>query len=190
MKSLDVKMYQDGRDLVLVIKDCSPDIRRLLEGLLSPVLEDAAAAEPDAPLSNPVLHATEGRRIGPYEGRTVLDILKEDQDKGFANIMFLVGDRRLDLTEDEMVDLLHITDSYFEKRLSEYGDPYEAAAKASDDEVENFFKYFVTEFDENSVRELCQKTGTLSIEAFRKDVATEIKRSAMAQLLEQMQKNS
>ena len=179
----NINMYQDGNDLVIVFKNCTPDMKAMLEGFLQPALHSNSGGQNEkGDQSEPKI------TFGRYKNLTPTEILKQDGDMGYANLMYILIERKVDLSAEEWTLTSTIVESYFHERIHSFGDPYKYAEEATDEEVENFFKYFAYEFSGTEEKELLESTGCSDLKAYRKNVSIETKRGAMAQIMEKMQR--
>ena len=177
----NIKMYQEGKDLVIVFKNCTPDMKAMLEGFLQPAMHSTAGGESENGDQEPQI------TFGRYKSLTPTEILKLDGDKGYANLMYILIERKVDLSAEEWAVTSTIVEAYFHERIRSFGDPYKYAEKATDDEVENFFKYFSYEFSGTEEKELLESTGCSNLNEYRKNVSIDTKRAAMARIMEKMQ---
>lgn len=81
-KKLDIRAFQDGKDYVLVFRDCSPELKDIIKGLMNPVSVPDLEAESMSPTEDKAEYKPRFES-GPLEGRTPVDVLLEDGDEGY-----------------------------------------------------------------------------------------------------------
>lgn len=176
---LDVKMFQDGNDLVVVFKNCTADTKAILEALIHPITEEPSNAVPvEEP--EPVIS------FGRYQNMTPSEILETDGDVGFANLEYLLTKRKISGADESRVIL--ILGEYLKRKVSGILDPFEYAGSVTDKEVIDFFNYFSEEFTGENKEMCCRSTGALTFDTFFKESSIDIKRSAMAEIITDMKK--
>ena len=81
-KRLDIRAFQDGKDYVLVFRDCSPELKDIIKGIVNPVSVPDLEAESMSPTEDKAEYKPRFES-GPLEGRTPVDVLLEDGDEGY-----------------------------------------------------------------------------------------------------------
>ena len=81
-KKLDIRAFQDGKDYVLVFRDCSPELKDIVQGFLNPVSVPDLEAESMSPTEEKTEYNPRFS-TGSLEGRTPVDVLLEDGDEGY-----------------------------------------------------------------------------------------------------------
>lgn len=166
---MKIMSRKDGTDLVLVIKNfdrLNADERSLVTDFLNSVQKDVTRIS-----------------FGRYKDMTAEEILEKEGDMGYANLVYLIVNRRLPLSVEETIETVNALDEYMTRRASEFGDVVEYAAGASADEIENAFKYLVANFSEKDINAILKDSGYGNMSDFRKEVSTEEKRRKLPQLL-------
>ena len=95
-KKLDIRAFQDGKDYVLVFRDCSPELKDIVKGIVNPVSVPDLEAESMSPTEDKAEYKPRFES-GPLEGRTPVDVLLEDGDEGYRLL-------RKASTEDTLLD--------------------------------------------------------------------------------------
>ena len=175
---MEIKTYKEGNNLHIVFKESDLSEREELE-----LLDFLQSAFGDR-LKKDEPKITYAR----YKDLTATEILEKDGDMGFANLMYIIINRKIpSLTPEEATDVVEVVEGYFTKRVRSFGDPEEYAQKAPDKDVEDFFRYFSDEIMPADEKALLRETGCSDMNAFRENVPITFKRSAMAKILKEMQ---
>ena len=177
METTSIKCYEDGNNLVLIFENCSLSMKEMIMNLLHPAACPALDAEPvAAPLLDPYID------YRAYHG-PCSEILRQDGDRAFANLLHLSSNRMLDNSEEEYFAIMEHLDMYLKNRFSGIDDPERYVAELPDQEVQNFFRYFQEDFSFSTKKILCEDTGCLDYRTFLDQVSLEVKRTAMVQIL-------
>lgn len=185
-------VFWDGDNFVVVSKNCSQEqALKIMQALASADLGVEIVA--DAPVS-PVKEPEEVMPVDPeqrdkppvfdspkrYAGKTPVDVLGAEKDKGFANLLFL----RRKVHPQLRSAIEEALQEYFQRRFQGCTDAFEYAGKLTEKQCDTFFKYFggvASEADQNVVRE---GHGSLNYEQAWKESNIEQKRALVAALID------
>lgn len=186
--NMKIHAFEDGDDFVLVFEKASPDLKNMIIGLLSPVMEAAAEAEPKK--EEPVMVDFFGQGQ-----RSVQDILNEDGDRGYANLVYLCNNGMDEVLKGKVQMLLN---GYRRVRFPD--DVYTYVDGLSEEEVNDIFRYYMADISFNVKSKLLAQAGKRDFtdnphdpdicqaadEAFRKyltETGISLRKSALAEIL-------
>lgn len=145
---MDIKAYQDGDDFVLVFKNCSADIKKMLETLLQPSLFAEASAEKGETPETVVGY-------GPYKSLTATEVLTKYGDAGYANLMYLISAKLLSKEAEEQArDSANL---YLVDRFSSIDESY--AENAEEKEIRSFAGHFAMYLSDTQKKSVTQQAG-------------------------------
>lgn len=181
MEGVKVRAFKDGNDFVLYFEDINPDMEEFLKNMLNPLLEsDSLLEHPQKEDDDPVIPHGGGR----YTGKRVSDILTEEGNKGYANIVFLKDTLKLFNTRDTM-SVNEILDRYLVDNFSGV-DPYEYAGGLSEEAADEWIKCFDSLITTELKTKVKNLTGFSSYEDFIKDGSHEQKLSLIYNVINNM----
>lgn len=173
----EIKAYQDGKDFVVIFKNCHPDQRKLIESLLKPEIIDDSNVVPTPEEDKEIII-----NFSKYNNVSANDILRNEGDAGYANLRWMLS--KGVINEDDELALRELLSMYAYETFSRISDPYKWVADKTVDECKAFIKSFSDYLTDEIMASAAEQAGYTDFSSFIDGAGEEVIRSFTAAFIE------
>lgn len=175
MKGFETYCYKDGADFVVIFKNCSPDLEKMIQNFLTPTQVQDSTLE--AGETEDVLIS-----FASYAGRYAKDILAEEGMKGYGNLKWMKDNGKVET--GQISALNEILSIYAYEKISGIQDPYGYFSTADMDTVRLFIRVFDDYITEDMKAAVTEQAGYKDYPTFIANAGEEQIRSFAAAFVE------
>ena len=198
--------FEDGDRFVIVYKNCDPELKkRILKALVEAEIEipkeecqiteeEEAQVEPIVD-NAPEMPACESESpeaekacmvfpSGRYQGMTPEQVLEKDADSGYGNLTYI----REKIRNESMKEAIRTAQAaYFKKRFAD-GIPEERCAKWTEEETDNFFRFFGDLMTEADKQKVMERVGAIDYDSYMREAPVNIRKGVAAAIITKYRK--
>ena len=176
MNNVEIKAFQDGKDFVVVFKNCTPDMRAMLEGFLHPdILGDSSLEAIPEEEQDVVINYSK------YKNASASEILREEGDAGYANLRWMLSNGVITTGAATLREMLSM---YAFDAFSRISDPYKWVTEKSPEECRTFIKCFSDYLTDEMMAAAAEQAGYTDYTTFINNAGADVIRSFTAAFIE------